>query len=88
MKETELLVALLVALLAALALGLLLYAPGRSLASLGLRFAGGGAALWGLNLAGAAIGFHLGLNPATALIVGILGLPGLALLIWLQLLLA
>lgn len=41
----------------------------------------GGLILWGLNFVGAYFGFHLALNPLTALLVGFLGVPGLALLI-------
>lgn len=37
----------------------------------------GGLALWLLNLAWGLAGFHIGLNPASALVVGLLGLPGL-----------
>ena len=44
----------------------------------------GGLTLWAANLAGAYFGFHLGLNPLTALIVGFLGLPGFALLVALK----
>lgn len=37
----------------------------------------GGLVLWGLNLVGGLAGFHVGLNPVSAAIVGLLGLPGL-----------
>lgn len=46
----------------------------------------GGAALWVLNLAGGPLGFHIGLNPATALAAGFLGVPGLFALTGLRLL--
>lgn len=36
----------------------------------------GGLALWVLNLIGGLFGIHLALNPASAVIVGVLGLPG------------
>lgn len=36
----------------------------------------GGAALWVVNLVGGWVGFHLGLNPVSAAIVGVLGIPG------------
>lgn len=45
----------------------------------------GFAALYVLNLASALTGFSLGLNPFNALTVGILGVPGLALLVLLKL---
>lgn len=38
-------------------------------------------ALWGVNLAGAVTGVTLGLNVWNALVIGILGLPGLVLLL-------
>lgn len=38
----------------------------------------GGAVLWVLNAAGHYVGLHLPLNPVSAVIVGLLGLPGLA----------
>jgi inhibitor of the pro-sigma K processing machinery len=45
-----------------------------------LRVAGssiaGGIGLWLINLAGAPFGFHLALNPASAAIAGMLGIPG------------
>lgn len=37
----------------------------------------GGIALWLVNLAGGIIGFHIGLNPVSAVVVGVLGIPGL-----------
>lgn len=48
---------------------------------LGFRVLGsslvGGVALWGINLMGGLVGFHIGLNPISAMIVGVLGIPGL-----------
>lgn len=40
----------------------------------------GGLALFALNFVGGYLGFHIGLNPASALTAGILGIPGIALL--------
>ncbi|HWI53566.1 MAG TPA: pro-sigmaK processing inhibitor BofA family protein [Symbiobacteriaceae bacterium] len=37
----------------------------------------GGIALWLLNAVGGQVGFHLALNPVTAGITGLLGVPGL-----------
>lgn len=46
-----------------------------------LRVAGsslvGGLALWVINLVGGLIDFHIGLNPVSAAVVGVLGIPGL-----------
>jgi inhibitor of the pro-sigma K processing machinery len=36
----------------------------------------GGFALWGANLLGGLVGFHVGINPASAILVGTLGVPG------------
>lgn len=44
----------------------------------------GGAVLWGLNWLGGFVGFHIGLNPVTAAVTGLFGLPGLALLVALK----
>lgn len=49
-----------------------------------LRAAGGYAVLWVLNGVGLLVGLHLPLNPVTALMVGILGLPGILALYLLQ----
>ncbi|MDA8064732.1 MAG: pro-sigmaK processing inhibitor BofA family protein [Thermaerobacter sp.] len=48
------------------------------------RAAVGGAVIWVLDLAGASLGVHVGINPLTVLLVGVLGLPGLALLVALR----
>lgn len=48
----------------------------------------GGAVLWVFNYLTSPLGFHLGLNPISALIVGLLGLPGLVGLSLLRLFLA
>ena len=41
----------------------------------------GGVMLWLLNYVGAHFGFSIAINPITALIAGLLGLPGVILLI-------
>ena len=58
----------------------MLVVPLRILAFLLLNGAIGGAALWILNLLGAYFGLHLALNPATALVTGLLGVPGVLLI--------
>ena len=40
--------------------------------------------IWLFNLAAASLGMHVGLNPLTGVTVGLLGLPGFALLLLLQ----
>ncbi|WP_295586666.1 pro-sigmaK processing inhibitor BofA family protein [uncultured Oscillibacter sp.] len=44
----------------------------------------GFAALWGLRMTASVTGITLGLNPWNALVIGILGLPGLGLLLLAQ----
>ena len=47
----------------------------------------GGCLIYLINLIGASFGFHMGLNMATSLVVGVLGIPGAILLIILELIL-
>ena len=47
----------------------------------------GGAIIYMINLIGGTFGFHIGLNYITAIVVGILGVPGAILLILIKLLL-
>jgi len=47
----------------------------------------GGIALWVLNLIGGLIGVTIAINPVTALTVGFLGIPGLILILLLQIIL-
>lgn len=44
----------------------------------------GGVALWILNLVGGLIGVTIAINPITALTIGLLGIPGLLLILLLQ----
>ena len=46
----------------------------------------GGGVLLVINFVGGFWGFHIGVNPITALVVGLLGVPGVLLLIGLRLL--
>lgn len=59
--------------------------PLRAVFALVARLAVGGAAVWALDLVAGAWGVHIGLNPVTALVVGILGVPGAGLLVALRL---
>ena len=69
---------------AGLVLLLLLRRPLRALGRLGLRCAAGLAGIWLFNHAGALIGVEVGVNLASGLTVGALGLPGFGLLLLLQ----
>ncbi|MBL0389027.1 pro-sigmaK processing inhibitor BofA family protein [Tumebacillus sp. ITR2] len=55
--------------------------PGTALMNLVRGLIVGVVALVLVNLAGGYFGFHIGLNPATALTAGLLGLPGVAALV-------
>mgnify|MGYP000569065181 CR=1 FL=1 len=66
----------------------LLLAPLKLIARVIVNGLVGGLILWGVNLAGNYLGFHLPLNPITALIAGFLGIPGVALIAVLKYLLA
>lgn len=67
-----------------IALARILSAPLRLALKLLINTASGIAALWLVNLLAPITGVYLGLNVVNGLIVGIFGLPGLALLILLQ----
>lgn len=47
----------------------------------------GGVVIYIINLVGSSFGFHIGLNIGTAILVGMLGVPGAALLVVLKLIL-
>lgn len=61
-----------------------LYTPLRWTLTLAINGLLGGAALWVLNWIGGFLGFTLPLNPITALLVGVLGIPGLVLIVLLK----
>lgn len=81
MDEVGLWLLLTVAVLAAL---VLLRRPLGLLLRLLVRSALGLGAIWLFNLAGGLIGVQVGMNLFTALAMGLLGLPGLGLLLLLQ----
>lgn len=61
--------------------GKLLLVPMKFIGKLLLNAVIGGIVLFVLNLVGEPIGLNIGINPFTALVVGILGIPGVILLI-------
>ena len=67
-------------------IGYLLLVPRRFMWRLVAGGVMGALALWAVNLLGALAGFHVEINPFTAMAVGFLGLPGAALVAALQLL--
>ena len=64
--------------------GKVLFIPIKFLGKLVLNAVIGGGVLWVLNIFGGAIGIHVGINILTALAVGLLGIPGIVMLIILQ----
>lgn len=60
--------------------GQALWGPLRIILRLLFRAALGGLALFLINLAASSWGWSIGLNPASAALVGLMGLPGLLLL--------
>ena len=69
------------------ALGKILLIPLRTIFNLIVNAVIGGGVLLLVNLIGGFWGFRVGVNPITALTVGLLGVPGVILLIALRLLL-
>lgn len=65
----------------------LFYAPIRIACKLFLNSVAGGALLAFLNFAGTLVGINIGINALTCAITGVLGVPGIALLLFLQILL-
>ncbi len=66
-------------------IGKIFYIPLKHIGKLLLNSVLGGIFLMLLNGIGSLFSFHIGLNVGTALTIGILGLPGVVLLIALQL---
>lgn len=70
-----------VALLVAFYLLRALSKPLASLGKIALRSAAAFAIIWAVNVVGRYFGFHMGLNLLSAFTVGLLGIPGAALLV-------
>ena len=66
----------------------LFYAPLRLAFKLFLNAIAGGVILFLINFAGALCGIYIGINAVTCAIAGVLGVPGIALLLFLQILLS
>lgn len=65
-------------------IGWLLLVPFKIVLKLLLNGIIGGVVLWIINMLSVPIGIHIALNPFNALIVGVLGIPGIILLLLLQ----
>ena len=66
-------------------LGRLFYVPFRYVTKVIIHSLLGAVLLYIINMIGSAFGFHIGIHIGTAVIVGMLGIPGAILLIVLQL---
>lgn len=81
--------------IAAFSIGLLLlfmlirlfYTPLKLAFKLFLNAISGGVILFLINLAGSLCGIYIGINAVTCAIAGVLGIPGISLLLFLQILL-
>ncbi len=82
--ELQFVFAFFLALVALYALVHLLYLPFRMAMALIYNGVVGGFLLWVVNLGGGFFGFHVGLNPITAVTAGLLGIPGVAGLVLLR----
>lgn len=82
--DTNTMLAYLFAIILLYIVGKVLFIPIKFLAKLVLNAVIGGIILWVLNVFGGTIGIHIGINVVTALIAGLLGIPGVVLLIILQ----
>ena len=81
-------IAYVVGLLLLFVIGWLLITPLKLLLKFLLNGVIGGLMLWVLNLVGGYIGISVVINPVTALIAGFLGVPGVILILLLQVILA
>jgi inhibitor of the pro-sigma K processing machinery len=84
----DVIIAYVVGLLLLFLIGWLLITPIKVLLKFILNGVIGGLMLWALNLLGGALGISVAINPVTALIAGFLGVPGVILILLLQVLLA
>lgn len=58
--------------------------PIKFILKIGINSVLGLGAIWLINFLGASLGIHIGLNPVTAVAVGALGVPGVILILLLQ----
>jgi len=85
MTDYDRLIAYLLALVALYVLVRAFAGPLRLLGGLAVRTLVGGLCVWALGFVLSLFGLSLGLNPVTALVVGLLGAPGALLLLGLKL---
>ena len=68
--------------------GKILYAPFKALFKLALNSLCGGLVMLVVNIAGSLFGIHIGINVFTALVAGVLGIPGIAFMLLTQIVLS
>jgi len=79
--ETNTLLAYLFGLIVLYVIGKILIIPLKFLTKLLINAVLGGIVLWLLNVCGGAIGINIGINVITAMVAGVLGIPGVILLV-------
>ena len=67
-------------------IGKIFYVPLKHIVKLLINSLLGGLVIYIVNVIGASFGFHIGLNTVTAIFVGILGVPGVVVLVLVKLL--
>lgn len=87
MDRGLIILAWIVGVLIIIALGKAMLLPLKVIARLAINGILGGVAILIINFIGAPLGFTISLNPISALVAGILGLPGIILLVILKFLL-
>ncbi|MGE5329371.1 MAG: pro-sigmaK processing inhibitor BofA family protein [Deltaproteobacteria bacterium] len=79
--ETNTLLAYVFGLIVLYVIGKILIVPLKFLVKLFINAALGGIVLWLLNVFGGSVGINIGINVITAIVVGVLGIPGVILLV-------
>jgi len=79
--ETNTLLAYLFGLIVIYVIGRILIIPIKLMTKLLVNAVLGGVTLWLVNMFGGAIGINIGINVITALVAGLLGIPGVILLL-------
>lgn len=84
MMDVTFIVSFITCIIFLLIFGKVLLLPMKKITALILHSILGGVLIWIINIVGTSFGFHIGLNVISAVIVGILGIPGAVLLVLLK----
>lgn len=84
MMDTTILISFITCIIFILIFGKILLFPVKKIITILTNSILGGLAIWLINIVGTSFNFHIGLNIITALIAGLLGIPGVILLILLK----